>query len=128
MRRIFAQARKELIQILRDKRALAMALILPLTQLILMGSAISLDVKNLPLAVQDFDDSPASRQLVEAFRESITFKVIPFAVDRRPEESFITNEARAVLIIPERFGRDVARGRTHRYRCWWTRRIRTPRG
>ena len=37
MRRIFAQARKELIQILRDKRAVALALILPLTQLILMG-------------------------------------------------------------------------------------------
>jgi hypothetical protein len=37
-------ARKELIQILRDKRALALALILPLTQLIPMGSSISLDV------------------------------------------------------------------------------------
>jgi ABC-2 type transport system permease protein len=110
VRRIFAQARKELIQILRDKRALAMALVLPVTQLVLMGSAISLEVKDLPLAVQDFDDSPVSRQLVAAFRESISFKVIPFAVDRRPEESFITNDARAVLIIPERFGRDVARG------------------
>jgi ABC-2 type transport system permease protein len=110
MRRIFAQARKELIQILRDKRALAMALVLPVTQLIMMGSAISLDVKHLPLAVQDFDNSPASRQLVAAFRESITFYIVPFAVDRRPEESFIANEARAVLIIPQRFGRDAARG------------------
>ncbi len=110
MRRIFAQARKELIQILRDKRAVALALILPLTQLILMGSSISLDVKNLPLAVQDFDNSPASRQLIDAFRESITFKIIPLAVDQRPEQSFLSNEARAVLIIPERFGRDVARG------------------
>jgi ABC-2 type transport system permease protein len=110
MRRIFAQARKELIQILRDKRALALALILPLTQLILMGTSISLDIKNLPLAVQDFDNSPASRQLIDAFRESITFKIIPFAVNLRPEEAFLTNEARAVLIIPARFGRDVARG------------------
>jgi hypothetical protein len=33
MRRILAQARKELIQILRDKRALGMALVLPVTQL-----------------------------------------------------------------------------------------------
>src|SRR5580704_11816184 len=110
MRRILAQAGKELIQLLRDKRALAMALALPLIQLITMGSAISLDVKSLPLAIQDFDNSPASRQLVEAFRESISFKVVPFAVDRRAEESFITNDARAVLIVPERFGRDVARG------------------
>jgi ABC-2 type transport system permease protein len=110
MRRILAQARKELIQILRDKRALGMALVLPVTQLILMGSAISLEVKNLDLAVQDFDDSPASRQLVAAFRESITFHIVPFAVNRRPEEAFITNDSRAVLIIPERFGHDLARG------------------
>jgi ABC-2 type transport system permease protein len=110
VRRIFAQARKELIQILRDKRALALALILPLTQLILMGTSISLDVKDLPLAVQDFDNSPASRQLVDAFRESISFQIIPSAVDRPPEESFLSNEARAVLIIPKRFGRDMARG------------------
>jgi ABC-2 type transport system permease protein len=110
MRRILAQAGKELIQLLRDKRALGLALALPLTQLITMGSAISLDVKNLPLAIQDFDNSPASRQLIEAFRESISFKVVPFPVDQRPDEAFITNDARAVLIIPERFGRDVERG------------------
>jgi ABC-2 type transport system permease protein len=110
VRRILAQARKELIQILRDKRAVALALILPLTQLILMGSSISLDVKDLPLAVQDFDNSPASRQLIDAFRGSISFKIIPSSVDQRSEQSFLSNDARAVLIIPERFGRDVARG------------------
>ena len=110
MRRILAQAGKELIQLLRDKRALAMALALPVIQLITMGSAISLDVRNLPLAIQDFDNSPASRQLVEAFRESISFHVVPFPVDQRPDEAFITNDARAVLIIPERFGRDIERG------------------
>ncbi len=110
MRRILAQAGKELIQLLRDKRALAMALALPLIQLITMGSAISLDVKNLPLAIQDFDNSPASRQLIEAFRESISFQVVPFPVDQRADQAFITNDARAVLIIPERFGRDIERG------------------
>jgi ABC-2 type transport system permease protein len=110
MRRILAQAGKELIQLLRDKRALAMALALPVIMLITMGSAISLDVKNLPLAIQDFDNSPASRQLIEAFRESISFHVVPFPVNQRPDEAFITNDARAVLIIPERFGRDVERG------------------
>ncbi len=110
MRRIFAQVRKELIQIVRDKRALGMALVLPMTQLILMGSAISLNVKDLTVAVQDFDDSPASRALVGAFRQSITFHLIPFAPDRRPEEAFTSNEARAVLIVPRRFGKDLARG------------------
>src|SRR5215510_13926673 len=64
MRRIFAQTRKELTQIIRDWRTLLLALVLPLILLILNGSAISLTVNNLPIIVQDFDDSSASRELI----------------------------------------------------------------
>jgi ABC-2 type transport system permease protein len=110
MRRILAQTRKELTQIIRDKRALGLALLLPLMQLMLMGSAISLTVSDLPIAVQDLDDSPTSRSLIDAFRQSNTFRIVPFPVDRMPESAFVENKARAALIIPTRFGRDIARG------------------
>ena len=110
MRRILAQTRKELTQIIRDKMALGLALVLPLVQLILMGTAIALTVSDLPIAVQDFDDSLASRALIDAFRQSNTFRIVPFPVDRQPETAFTSNLARAALIIPARFGRDIARG------------------
>jgi ABC-2 type transport system permease protein len=110
MRRILAQTRKELTQIIRDRMALALALFLPVMQLILMGSAISLDVKDLPIAVQDLDDTPASHDFVDAFRQSISFHVVPFSLDRQPENAFLENQARAVLIVPEHFERDIARG------------------
>ena len=110
MRRILAQTRKELTQIIRDKMALGLALLLPLTQLILMGSAIALTVSDLPIAVQDLDDSPASRTLIDAFRGSNTFRIVPFAPDRQPETAFTSNLARAALIIPAHFGREIARG------------------
>src|SRR5215469_11372818 len=100
MRRIISQTRKELIQLVRDRRALGLALFLPLMQLILMGSAIVLTVPDLPIVVQDLDNSPASRSLVDAFRQSKTFRVVPYAVDKEPETAFITNKARAALIIP----------------------------
>ena len=110
-RRILAaEQRKELTQIVRDQMALGLALVLPLTQLILMGSAISLTVADLPIVVQDLDDSPASRSLIDAFRASNTFHIVPFPVDRQPETAFTSNVARAALIIPEHFGRDIARG------------------
>ena len=112
MRRILAQVRKELTQLIRDKMALGLALVLPCTQLILMGSAISLTVADLPIAVQDLDDSPTSRTLIDAFRASNTFHIVPFPVDRQPETAFTSNVARAALIIPVRFGRDIARGVT----------------
>src|SRR5579863_5442264 len=107
MRRILAQTRKELTQILRDKMAIGLALLLPLMQLILMGSAISLTIENLPIAVQDLDDSAASRQFIDAFRASNTFYVVSYPINRQPETVFTSNVARAALIIPRHFGREI---------------------
>lgn len=110
MKRIFAQTWKELTQIGRDRLALALALVLPLILLFLLGTAISLTVNNVPIIVQDFDSSPASRALIDSFRSSITFHVVSWPVARRPQEAFYSNQARAALVIPVHFGRDVARG------------------
>jgi len=110
MRRVIAQTRKELTQIVRDWRTLTLALVLPLILLFLNGSAISLTVTNLPIIVQDYDDSPASREFLDAFRASLTFHVISFPVDKKPGEAFASNIAHAALIIPVHFGRDMARG------------------
>jgi ABC-2 type transport system permease protein len=110
MRRIVAQARKELTQIFRDRLALVLALVLPLIILFLLGTTMSLDVQDLPIIVQDFDGSAASRSLLDAFRDSLTFRIVPWPTDRHPELAFNRNEARAALIIPEHFDRDMARG------------------
>jgi ABC-2 type transport system permease protein len=110
MRRIFAQSRKELTQIIRDWRTLALALVLPLVLLLLMSTAISLTANHLPIIVQDLDDSRASHDLIDAFRASITFHVVPWPANKQPELAFSSNVARAALIVPEHFGRDVARG------------------
>jgi len=111
MRRIVEQTRKELIQVLRDKRALLMAIGIPIMLLVLMTQSISLTVNDLPIVVQDLDDSTASHDLIDAFRASITFRVIGWPVDERPEAAFKLNAARAALVIPANFGRDIARGR-----------------
>jgi ABC-2 type transport system permease protein len=110
MRRIFAQTRKELIQLVRDWRTFALALVLPLVLLVLMSTAISLTVSHLPIVVQDLDGSPVSRDLINSFRASITFHVVTWATDKQPELAFTSNMAHAALIIPEHFGRDIARG------------------
>jgi len=110
MRRIIAQARKEITQIARDRLALTLALVLPMMLLLLLGTSISLTVTGLPIIVQDLDSSPASRSLIDAFRSSITFHVTEWPADRAPVDAFLTNRARGALIIPPHFGRDLARG------------------
>lgn len=110
MRRILAQVRKELTQITRDRRAIAMALGIPVVLLLLMSPALSLTVDDLPIVVQDLDNSSSSHAFIDAFRASITFHVVSWPVDRSPEDAFKSNSARAALIIPAHFGRDMARG------------------
>ena len=109
MRRVWAQVRKELTQILRDRLALALTLILPCILLFLMGTSIALKVGGLPIIVQDLDDSTASRDFTDAFRSSLSLHVVPWSSSEQPQLAFLQNRARAALIIPERFGRDVAR-------------------
>src|ERR1700680_1750097 len=108
MRRIFAQTRKELTQIVRDWRTLALALVLPMVLLILMSTAISLTASHLPIVVQDLDDSPASRDFINCFRASIPSLGVPWPPDKQPDEALTSNAARGALIIPEHFGRDMA--------------------
>ena len=110
MRRIIAQAKKELRQISRDKLALALAFVLPAFLLVLLGSAISLTVSNLPIVVQDLDATSLSRKYAGAFRTSLTFHVVELLPSEQPEEALRNNQARAAIIIPEHFERDVLRG------------------
>ncbi len=82
----------------------------PLSCCCCSAPGLSLTVNDLPIVVQDFDGSSASNNFIDAFRASITFHVVAWPVDKSAEEALSSNAARAVLIIPPHFGRDLARG------------------
>jgi len=83
MRRVVAQARKELTQICRDWRTLALASCS--AGFVAPDECVPfVDRNNLPVIVQDFDDSPASRDFVDAIRASITLHVVSWPIDRNP--------------------------------------------
>ena len=112
MKRIIAQARKELTQTFRDKLTVALALVLPLILIVLIGAAISLSVKNVPVTVQDFDRTPLSRRYLDAVRTSITFRVVSVSIDQQPDEALVAEHARAAIVIPKNFEQDFLRGQT----------------
>ncbi|CQR29083.1 hypothetical protein THICB1_140010 [Thiomonas arsenitoxydans] len=60
LRRLLAMAYKEALQIWRDPRSLAIALIMPLMQMGLLGYGVSLDIKHVPLCVYDQENSQCS--------------------------------------------------------------------
>src|SRR5262250_1621504 len=110
MKRVVAQVRKELTQLWRDRLTLSLALVLPVALLLLLSNATSLTVKDIPVAVQDLDKTPLSRQYIEAVSGSLSFKVAALPPDTPPMRALDQNVARAVLIIPPHFERDLKRG------------------
>jgi ABC-2 type transport system permease protein len=111
MTRIIAQARKDLTQIVRDRLALTLALVLPVGLTALLGTSISLTVTDIPIVIQDLDQTPLSRQYADAFRSSLTFRVVALPAATSPEAVLAVGRARAALIIPEHFAREIRRGR-----------------
>ena len=113
MRRALAIYRKELRQISRDRRTLLIVVVIPAFFLLLYGYALNFDIRHVELAVEDRDGTAASRALVSAFINSGYFDLEEAVYSPREAERLLDlNIARAVLVIPEGFSRDVASGRT----------------
>src|SRR5262249_33423552 len=71
--RLDALIRKEITQLLRDRRLLALLLALPLVQLFLFAYAVNLTVDQLPTAIVDHSDHPRSRAVIQAVVSSQYF-------------------------------------------------------
>jgi ABC-2 type transport system permease protein len=75
LRRLSAIAVKEVLQIWRDPRSLMIALVMPFTQMMLLGYGVTLDLKHIPVCTFDREASQDSRALLERFDASAYFSV-----------------------------------------------------
>ncbi|MBB4197853.1 multidrug ABC transporter ATP-binding protein [Rhodoblastus sphagnicola] len=117
--RLWAYARREAMEILRDRLRLIFAFVGPLTLLLTFGYGISFDVENLAYAVNDQDNSLESRELLENFAGSRYFSqksdvTSASEIDRR----LSTGELKLVVEIPAGFGRDLVAGKGPRVAVW----------
>ena len=110
--RLAAIARKEAVQLRRDRRSMTLAFVLPLFLLLFFGYAITWDVDDIPLAVLDQDRTQRSRLLVDALRASGWFRIAErLGAYDRVDPRLDGGDVRGVLIIPPGFQRDLAAGR-----------------
>ena len=115
MKKTWAVALKELRQVRRDPYTLLMLLAFPAFMVLIYGYALNFDVKHVPMAVEDSDKSAASRDLVASFVNSTYFdRVADLPAGADLERMTEMREAKAILVIPERFSEDLAAGRTGR--------------
>lgn len=106
--RFKAIAWKELIQILRDPRSLALAISMPVILLVLFGYALTLDVDRIPTVLYDLDGTPRSRELADRFLQTHYFQLRATALNYAHLLQLLDNgEAMMGLVIPLNFSRDL---------------------
>lgn len=112
LRRLAAVARKEFIHVLRDPRALGIAIVLPMIMLMIFGYALTMDLDRVPLAVWDQSRTPQSRELVARFEGSRYFSLVARPESyREVEASLAGGRTMMAVVIPVEFGRRVGSGR-----------------
>jgi ABC-2 type transport system permease protein len=103
--------RKEFIQILRDPRSLAAAILIPIIMLVLFGYAITFDIRQISLAVLDQDGSFQSREFLRSLTASPIFKANRYlSTHDEIDELLDRGLVRMGLVIPPGFSRALKRG------------------
>jgi ABC-2 type transport system permease protein len=109
-RRIRALVRKETRQMMRDPSSIAIGVVLPLILILLFGYGLSLDVKDVPLAIVVDESSPEALELIAGFQLSPYFR--PQLVHSMPLAQQLLLEQRidGIVRIPENFARGISAG------------------
>jgi len=110
--RLKAQAVKELLSVLRDPKSRMILIVPPLLQLLIFSFAMTLDVKNVDVAVLDRDAGRLSHELVS--RIGASWFVNRVRTARSADELHDLLDRRLVIAaidIPESFSRDAESGR-----------------
>ncbi|TCW31359.1 ABC transporter permease [Gulbenkiania mobilis] len=110
-KRVAAIAYKEWREIVRDRLFFSLAFVVPALLMVLFGYGLSLDVENIPFAVVDHDKSAQSREYAYRFIGSRYFRFEGYAINETQAARLIEDgRVRVVLVLPPRFGRDLAAG------------------
>jgi ribosome-dependent ATPase len=118
--RLWAYARRETMELLRDPIRLTFAFFGPLILMIAFGYGISLDVEHLRFAAFDQDRTPESRTLIDSFASIPRYFVEqpPVGTTDELDRRFRSGELQVAVEIPPGFGRDLASGRAPEVAVW----------
>jgi ABC-2 type transport system permease protein len=106
-----ALVKKELQQTFADKRIVAVLVVLPVIQIIVLGFAVHLEVDNVPTLVADEDHTPQSREFVAGLLAGDAFTrvgALPHGEDALG--ALQRGEASLVAVIPPGFAQHLTRG------------------
>ena len=102
---------KEFQQILRDRLTFAMAVMIPVMQLVLFGYAINTDPKQLPTAIVAAEHGPLVRTLTTAMQNTGYFDVVLNGVsEATADEAMLRGDVQLIVVLPPQFEARLLRG------------------
>jgi ABC-2 type transport system permease protein len=109
-RRIWALVKKETRQIIRDPSSIAVGIGLPVVLILLFGYGLSLDVKNVPVAVVLEDTSPDAAELASTFQLSAYFHAQLVTSMAQAQELILARQVDGIVRIRPDFSRQMRSG------------------
>ena len=103
--RLRGMIRKESLQILRDPSSIAIAFVLPVVLLFLFGYGVSLDARDIPLAIVVEQPDAATQGVVGAFERSEFFAPVLYRDIRPAEQALAERTVDAILWLRDDFSR-----------------------
>lgn len=109
--RLRAMLIKEFIQVFRDPRMRITLFVIPALQTIIFGYAVNMDVKNIPTAILDRDNSSESRDLAAMMASSGHFRLKErIGSDAESRRLLDRGTVRVVMVIEHGFAEKLRRG------------------
>ena len=106
--RLRAMLVKEFIQTFRDPRMRAVLLVIPIVQVLVLGYAVTTDIRHVATAILDRDNTPESREAAAAFTGSNCFDVTAMpATPDEAEQLLERGKVKCVLRMDPGFGNAV---------------------
>lgn len=112
-KRLSVLFKKELTQVLRDKRARRLLIVPPLVQTLIFGYAATMEIRNVPVAIIDYEHTQLSRDFAARFAHSPYFVVRSYLDDRRELGPMIDRgDVLGAIQINAGFTENVRKGQT----------------
>ena len=109
--RILAISKKEVRQLMRDKRMLYVLFVFPFVLLVVFGYAINFDVHHIKLAVYDQDYSAITRDFVNRLTSSSYFDLVNhISAEDQIRPLLDRGDAQVVIVFPLKFSQNIYSG------------------
>lgn len=110
LRRVAALVRKEGRQVVRDPSSIAIGVVLPVILILLFGYGLSLDVKDIRVALVLDDRSPEATEMAAGFQLSRYFTASYVDSMARARELMLNRKVDAIVHVQSDFARRLALG------------------